>query len=101
MYPEPRTLEAQIDFPTCYEIVFVKGEASHRVAFTARKTKQCLFDNLIANGPELLALMDTDEDFELVYKDKEWRLGATGWAIRYSGWTERNCASKVARGEGA
>lgn len=98
MNVEARTIAEMQNRPTAYEVILTKGETKRRVSFIARKSKVGLYKAMIANGPEILEVVEADgaelgED-DIVYSKGAYFFGSTGWELKFSGRTERTCAEE-------
>lgn len=96
--PSPRTLAEMSNRPTAYEVVLDDNGTLTRLGFTARRTNAVLVHFARAHGKEIIALLDKrgigDDDGQRPAK-LVWSLGK-GVSVRFSGRTERECASLAA-----
>lgn len=77
---------------TKYEMALMQGEMIVlALGFTERRTKQCLFQAMLANGPKILEAADWNDDSgEFVWNaaDKSFDL-PTGHKVRFTGRTAK------------
>lgn len=94
-----RTASQLYNRPTSYEIVATDGARSVRIAFSARKTKQALFQNLCANGPAIAAEFDLNPENAVCESATSKAIvmvdGTKRVSIKFSGRTEREFAELI------
>lgn len=91
---QPRPLAALYNDRTRYEATLTApdGSTAAVLAYDAKRTKRALLAAMRSNGPEIIRLTAMQEDEEFTWQGGAWRL-PRGWAVAWSGYTERDRAA--------
>jgi len=87
---QPRTLAQMQNRITAYEIA-VNEQV---VAYTSRKTKRCLYENIFKNLPLIRSLAENPGAPDKYSKDDGWTIGGNV-RVYFTGRTERDAANSL------
>ncbi len=97
---KPRTLEQMQHRSTCYEVgLYVSGKQVKTLTFAARKTNRSLLEAVWQNGSEIKPIL-TEEELDSDYSVSRFDgvvFHSGRVTVRFTGKTERECATEALR----